>query len=80
MSLEYRIGGRRVSKQQWERHVFQDEPRRIAREEIESKLRTVRCPVHGQTPRVTYSETPRGFDLTVEGCCSQVEQLAENAV
>ena len=69
MRLEYRIGNRRVSEAQWERH-FEQQARTAVSDAIEGRVRSVRCPVHGRTPtRVT--ATPSGTDLNwrVEGCC-----------
>jgi hypothetical protein len=72
MRLEYRIGNRRVSKSQWERH-FNEQARTVVSDAIEGRVRAVRCPVHGTRPtRIT--ATPSGMDLKwrIEGCCEQL--------
>lgn len=72
VNIEYKIGNRRVSKREWEKHVFHQEPRRMVRENVESKIRSVRCPTHGRTPTVRTRETSRGFEFDIEGCCDEL--------
>lgn len=79
-SIEYKIGGRKVSQREWERHLFEQEPKRLIRENVEGKLRGLRCPKHGESPRPTFRETSRGFDLSVSTCCEELEALVQRAL
>ena len=75
--MEYKIGNRKVSERQWEQHLFHDEPRRLVREDMESKIKSVRCPTHGTTATVRTRETSSGFEFDIEGCCDELVEAAQ---
>jgi hypothetical protein len=78
--LEYRIGNRKVSQQEWERHMFQEAPRQVAREAVDRELRKVRCPTHGQSPNATITDRADGFEVHIEGCCDALVERAQKAL
>lgn len=80
VTWEYKIGNRKVSKRNWEKHVFHDAPHRMAREAIENKLRSVRCPTHGDAPRLTIDEARQGFTVNISGCCEALVRRAQRAL
>lgn len=45
--LEYRIGNRKVSKREWERHMFEEAPQQLAEDALGGKLNNIRCPSMG---------------------------------
>jgi hypothetical protein len=74
---EYKIGSRKVSKREWERHIFRDEPQRIARDKVQKALSGVVCPEHGEAPRLEFVNTNKGFDVLISACCEELETTAE---
>ena len=52
VSMHYEIDGRKVTREQWERHLFHDAPRQMALEAVQKKLSRLRCPTHGTAPTV----------------------------
>jgi hypothetical protein len=81
VGVEYRIGNRRVSRREWEKHLFEEAPRQAAEDEIKRKLGPIRCPVHGRAPTVNRGRTTRGgFDLEIEGCCEALVERATAAL
>lgn len=67
--LEYRIGNRKVSKREWERHMFEEAPQQLAEDALGEKLNNIRCPEHGQRPRLKNRRT------TSEGLRFDIERL-----
>lgn len=79
IEIEYKIGGRRVSQQEWERHL-REAPTRAAKENVKQKLSGVRCLTHGQSPKVTFRETSQGFDVSISGCCGELTERTRRAL
>jgi ubiquitin C-terminal hydrolase len=79
IEIEYTVGGRRVSQQEWERHL-REAPTRATKEAVKQKLSRVRCPAHGQSPKVTFRETSEGFDVSISGCCEELTERARRAL
>lgn len=72
IKMEYRIGGRKVSAREWEKHL-EEEPLRLVRKEIERKLRGLRCPTHGQSPKPAFRNTAAGLEVSVAPpCCDEL--------
>jgi hypothetical protein len=70
--MEYRIGGRVVNAREWEKHL-EEEPLRLARKDIERKLRGLRCPAHGQSPKPTFKRTAAGLEVSIAPpCCDEL--------
>lgn len=47
----------------------------------EDKLRGIRCPRHGQAPRVTFhGRSLREITIRMSGCCDQLIQMANRAI
>ena len=47
----------------------------------EEKLRGIRCPRHGQAPRVKFhGRNLREATISMSGCCAQLIQLANRAI
>jgi len=80
LDTQFRIGGRRVSQQSF-RNGIEQEVRRIARDEVESRARSVRCPVHGQTANLRF-QSAAGDQLrwSVEGCCQDLVDRVHQAL
>ena len=77
--MEYRIGNRKVSQREWERHIA-EAPLEGLKDRIRQRVRNVRCPKHGTTPNVTFTKTSSGFDAKVSGCCDKVVEAAQRAL
>ena len=51
------------------------------RERTASKLRDLRCPVHGQTPRLRFQgSTLRDITIRMSGCCDTLLGLANQQI
>jgi len=77
--MEYRIGNRKVSRSEWERHL-REAPLEAVKDDVRKKIARVRCPIHGQRPRVEFRKTVRGFDTSITGCCDDVVKHAQRAL
>jgi hypothetical protein len=78
--MEYTIGGRKVSKREWEKHLFEDTPRNLAKQTVEERLRGLRCPTHGETPTLSnMRDTSQGWDFTISACCDEHLARAQHA-
>jgi hypothetical protein len=72
VGLEYRIGNRRVTKAQWERHL-QQQVVEAASDAVEKRVRSVRCPIHNERPtRVTATRSGTDVKWRIEGCCDDL--------
>jgi hypothetical protein len=79
MGLEYKINGRKVSSEEWFRHLA-DEARTKATEEVEQRLARVSCPVHGKKPQVSKRQTADGFTFDLSGCCQAAIDEAQRVL
>lgn len=77
--MEYRIGNRKVSKAEWERHL-REAPIEAVKADIQRKVKGIRCPRHGQTARVSFVRTSQGFDTNLSGCCDELIQRVRKAL
>ena len=51
------------------------------KERITSRVGTLRCPVHGQPPRLRFQgATLREIDIRMSGCCDQLIVLANQKI
>jgi hypothetical protein len=73
VDLEYRIGGRRVSQDEWMKSIV-DEARGAALSQVQAKVESLRCPDHGRGPRLT-AQVPAGTDvnLSFDVCCEKLK-------
>jgi hypothetical protein len=79
MTLEYRIGNRKVSKTEWERHL-REEPLRQVKEEVKRRIEGARCPVHGTRPSVAFRGSGAQLQWDVSACCEQGVEAATRAI
>jgi hypothetical protein len=47
---------------------------------VSRKIEGIRCPVHNEAPKVTYSKAGDEMKWEVEGCCEQVVALVEKTL
>lgn len=72
--------GIRVSEREWARRLKRDVVR-MAEANLGERIRSVRCPIHGQTPRSIRSSTS-GSRLQWQwvGCCANLNHTVERAL
>jgi hypothetical protein len=77
---EFTIGGRRVTEQAFMRNL-RESAHDAAIDSVQEHLRRVRCPKHGQTPRVKPTGA-RGSSpkFEIEACCDALMKRATAAV
>jgi hypothetical protein len=75
VGIEYKIGGRTVSQQEWLNHLTESANEK-ARLTLQKRLAAVRCPEHGLAPEIIYS----GNQAHIKGCCPQVIEAAQEAL
>lgn len=78
MSLEYRLGGRKVSRDAWLKGLA-DEARAGAYQETQRRIERVVCSEHGERPVVTLERTPEGATFRIHGCCERLVEAAQRA-
>ena len=72
LDTQFRIGGRRVSERDF-MSGLERQAQQMVREEVESRARGVRCPVHGRTAQIRLqSSVGDQTRWTVEGCCQDL--------
>lgn len=74
--FQYKIDGRTVSQAEWLRHLGQeavDKAKPDVLASIKDDVSKLRCPAHGQSPRVARSEW-RGNSLhtSISACCDEM--------
>jgi hypothetical protein len=79
VNIEYKIGNRKVSKAQWERHM-REAPLEAVKDGIKNKVAVVRCPKHGQIARVSFTKTSQGFDTKLSACCDELMQRVQRVL
>jgi hypothetical protein len=79
VKMEYKIGNRKVSQAEWVRRL-REAPFEALKADIQKKVRSVRCPKHGQTARVSFVKTSRGFDMKISGCCDALIERVQRAL
>ena len=77
--MEYKIGGRKVSQREWERHIA-EAPLEAVKDEIRQRVGRIRCPKHGTTATVTLARVSNGFDTKMSGCCDDLVEAARRAL
>jgi hypothetical protein len=78
MPIEYRSGGRKVSRDQWFQGLA-DEAVAGPLREVQKTLEGVTCPDHGKRPVVTMERTADGASFHIEGCCEKLVEKAQRA-
>ncbi len=81
--MNYEIDGRKVSQEEWLRSLKKEateEAMSSVVEEIEAEVARLRCPVHGEHPKVVTAKI-EGNRLTTEisACCDEMLEKAEKA-
>jgi len=79
VKIEYKVGSRRVSQREWERHL-REAPLEAVKDEILQKISRIRCPKHGQAARVEFAKTSQGFNANLSGCCDELMQRAQRVL
>ncbi len=77
LTIEFEIGGKRVSikkvKNAREREILL-----AAYSNIVARLAEVKCPVHGEAPRVlAQGDNAKSLTIEVSGCCDKLVEEAE---
>ena len=80
VEVSFEINGRKVSPQNWgnavERALLEN-----LKEQIQDKLRGVRCAEHNQQPRVTVAGSSLDqLSFQVHGCCQKLIDQATKAL
>lgn len=77
--MGYKIGNRKVSQREFEKHLFEDEPQRIVREHMEGIAATARaivCPEHGANAvEARVVKSGDSYDVHTECCCEASAEL-----
>jgi hypothetical protein len=77
VSIEYRLGGREVARDQFLRAV-EDWVGRAAVEQLQATLERIRCARHGRSASVTQLRVNGdGIEVQIAGCC---DDLVERVV
>ena len=79
MSLEFRVGGRKVSQQEFERSLKETALKQVDGA-VQRSLSTIRCPKHHQRPRVRSARSSRDVKWKIEGCCQELVEAARKAL
>jgi len=77
IDFEYRLGGRRVSADQWVKGIAEE--RKTAEiKKLRQKVESVRCPTHHSGPRLN-SQVPSGDNVhfTYASCCDELKKKVE---
>lgn len=78
--LEYTVDGRKVSHEQFMKHV-KDSAIGLAETAVQERIAQIRCPVHGKAPKARpKSRAGDVLEFDVTGCCQQVIRLAQDAI
>ncbi len=76
VSIEYRLDGREVDRDQFFRDV-EEQVGRVAIEELRGRLERIRCLRHGRTPSLTELRmSADGIEVRVAGCCDDLLECA----
>jgi hypothetical protein len=79
ISLEYRVDGRRVSKDQFFKGM-EEKVKGMASDQVRAAVERTRCAKHGRYARVVSSrKTAQGFQLDIQGCCDDLIERAQRA-
>lgn len=80
MSVEYRIGNRKVSKAQWDKHL-EESVKDAAIDGLRQQISQLRCPVHGKAAKLVVGrQTGSKMEMKIEACCDQLLQRAQQAL
>jgi hypothetical protein len=52
--------------------AFKKKAMKAAQDAVTKRLQSVRCPVHGQTARVTPKTVGSNFEWDIHGCCDEL--------
>jgi hypothetical protein len=76
VSIEYRLGGREVDRDQFFRDV-EEQVGRVALEHLRQRLERTRCLRHGRTASLTELRmTADGIEVRIAGCCDDLVECA----
>jgi hypothetical protein len=74
-SVKFKVGGREVSKAEFERRLSPDALIDAAKEKIRERIERITCPVHGKPAEVRSLEsTDKGWVYSIGGCCDAVRR------
>jgi Ser-tRNA(Ala) deacylase AlaX len=75
--FNYQINGRKVSKDEWMRHIA-DEARSKAAAELSARVARLRCPVHNESPKVLRTtKTGDRISFDIQACCKTMLEQAQ---
>jgi hypothetical protein len=75
--FDYMIKGRKVTKEQWLRHIA-EEAKTTTIEDLKQRVTRLRCRVHGRSPRVVRTtRTGDNVRFEIEACCPDMRDRAE---
>ena len=78
--LEYKIDGRKVSLDEWTRHLA-DEAQKLAADELKTRISRLRCATHGKSPTLTVGrKVGSKIEMKVEACCDEMLERAQQLV
>jgi signal recognition particle subunit SEC65 len=81
VEFEHKIGGRKVSEQEWVRHLSQEAVAKVLPEvakDVKAEVERLHCPVHHEHPKVVRSQIV-GNELRtqVSACCAEMREKAQ---
>jgi hypothetical protein len=72
VSIEYRIGGDEVGREQFFRD-FEEQVGQVALERLRASVQRIRCPQHGRSATLEQLRiTAAGVELGLSGCCDDL--------
>lgn len=78
--FNYQIDGRKVSKDEWMRHLGQEAVAKAmpqVAQEREAEVVELRCGVHGESPTVTHTTSGDQIKFQIKACCDELLEQAQ---
>ena len=77
--VEFKVGGRKVPQRDFGR-ALHDTALKQVDDAVQRRLRTIRCPRHGQQARVRSARSHNDLEWKIEGCCDELVRAARRAL
>ncbi len=74
VSVKWDDSGFKNLESKIKKHAFDQ-----VKSDVTQKIRRVRCPTHGSSASVRFTETSQGVTAHFTGCCDKVVELAKAA-
>jgi hypothetical protein len=78
-SLKFKVGGREVSRAEFDKRLSRDGLIDAAKERIRERIEMIVCPVHGKPAEIhSLESTDKGWVYSIGGCCEAVRREVHN--